>query len=68
MKTNIMTGAVRFNSANLSVKDSKVLFPGQSKAYIPSGNQRLSLEDEWRGTEYKLLEVQCEVSSVGVIC
>ncbi len=41
---------------------SKVLFSDQSKFSFSFGNQ--SLEEEWRGTVSKLLEVQCEVSTV----
>ena len=38
---------------------SKVLFSDESEFYISFGNQGQSLEEEWRGTESKLLEVQC---------
>ncbi len=43
---------------------SKVLFSDKSKSTFcfSFGNQ--SLEEEWRGTESKLLEVQCDVSEV----
>ncbi len=44
---------------------SKVLFSDESKCLhfiCKSGSQ--SLEEEWRGTESMLLEVQCEVSTV----
>ncbi len=41
---------------------SKVLFSDESKFCISFGNQ--GLEEEWRGTESMLLEVQCEVSTV----
>ncbi len=41
---------------------SKVLFSDTSIFCISFGNQ--GLEEEWRGTESKLLEVQCEVSEV----
>ncbi len=40
----------------------KVLFSDESKFCISFGNQ--GLEEEWRDTESKLLEVQCEVSKV----
>ncbi len=40
---------------------SKVLFPDESKFCISFGNQ--GLEEEWRGTESMLFEVQCEVST-----
>ncbi len=42
---------------------SKVLFSDESKFCISFGNQgpRKILEEEWRGTEFMLLEVQCEV-------
>ncbi len=39
---------------------SKVLFSDKSKFCFSFGNQ--GLEKDWRGTESKLLEVQCEVS------
>ncbi len=42
---------------------SKVLFSDKSKFCISFGNQGLG--EEWRGTESMLLEVQCEVSTVG---
>ncbi len=41
---------------------SKVLFSDKSTFCFSFGNQ--GLEEEWRGTESKLLEVQCEVSEV----
>ncbi len=41
---------------------SKVLFSEKSTFCISFENQ--GLEEEWRGTESKLLEVQCEVSEV----
>ncbi len=41
---------------------SKVLFSDKSKFCFSLGNQ--GLEEDWRGTESKLLEVQCEVSEV----
>ncbi len=41
---------------------SKVLFSDKSKFSFSFGNQ--GLEEDWRGTESKLLEVQCEVSTV----
>ncbi len=41
---------------------SKVLFSDKSKFCFSFGNQ--GLEEEWRGTESMLLEVQCEVSTV----
>ncbi len=41
---------------------SKVLFSDESKFCFSFGNQ--GLEEEWRGTESMLLEVQCEVSTV----
>ncbi len=41
---------------------SKFLFSDESKFCFSFGNQRL--EEDWRGTESKLLEVQCEVSEV----
>ncbi len=42
---------------------SKVMFSDESKFCIwKSGSQ--SLEEEWRGTESMLLEVQCKVSTV----
>ncbi len=41
---------------------SKVLFSDKSKFCFSFGNQ--GLEEDWRGTESKLLEVQCEVSEV----
>ncbi len=41
---------------------SKVVFSDKSKFCILFGNQ--GLEEEWRGTESKLLEAQCEVSEV----
>ncbi len=41
---------------------SKVLFSDESKCCFSFGNQ--GLEKDWRGTESKLLEVQCEVSEV----
>ncbi len=41
---------------------SKVLFSDKSKFCISFGNQGLG--EDWRGTESKLLEVQCEVSEV----
>ncbi len=41
---------------------SKVLFSDESKFCISFGNQ--GPEEEWRGTESMLLEVQCEVSTV----
>ncbi len=41
---------------------SKVLFSDESQFCISFGNQ--GLEEEWRGTESKLFEVQCEVSEV----
>ncbi len=40
---------------------SKVLFSDESKFCI---SRSQSLEEEWRGTESMLLEVQCEVSTV----
>ncbi len=40
---------------------SKVLFSDKSKFCFSFGNQGL---EDWRGTESKLLEVQCEVSEV----
>ncbi len=40
----------------------KVLFSDKSTFSISVWNQ--GLEEEWRGTEFKLLEVQCEVSEV----
>ncbi len=44
---------------------SKVLFSDESKFCISFGKSRSqSLEEEWRGTESMLLEVQCEVSTV----
>ncbi len=44
---------------------SKVLFSDESTFCISFGNQMSqSLEEEWRGTESMLLEVQCEVSTV----
>ncbi len=44
---------------------SKVLFSDESKFCISFGNQGPRvLEEEWRGTESMLLEVQCEVSTV----
>ncbi len=44
---------------------SKVLFSDESKFFISFGITRSqSLEEEWRGTESMLLEVQCEVSTV----
>ncbi len=46
-------------------QSSKVLFSDESKFCISFGNQGTrSLEEEWRGTESMLLEVQCEVSTV----
>ncbi len=41
---------------------SKVVFSDKSKFCILFGNQ--GLEEDWRGTESKLLEAQCEVSEV----
>ncbi len=41
---------------------SKVLFSDERTFCISFGNQ--VLEEEWRGTESMLLEVQCEVSTV----
>ncbi len=41
---------------------SKVLFSDKSKFCISFGNQGLA--EDWRGTESKLLEAQCEVSEV----
>ncbi len=41
---------------------SKVLFSDKSTLCISLGNQ--GLEEDWRGTESKLLEVQCDVSSL----
>ncbi len=41
---------------------SKVLFSDKSKFCFSFGNQGLA--EEWKGTESKLLEVQCEVSEV----
>ncbi len=41
---------------------SKVLFSNKSKFCISFGDQ--GLEEDWRGTESSLLEVQCEVSEV----
>ncbi len=47
------------------VQWSKVLFSDESQFCISFGNQgSQSLEEEWRGTESMLLEVQCEVSTV----
>ncbi len=44
---------------------SKVLFSDESKFCISFGKSRSqSLEEEWRGTDSMLLEVQCEVSTV----
>ncbi len=43
---------------------SKVLFSDQSKFYFHLEIKVWSLEEEWRGTESMLLEVQCEVSEV----
>ncbi len=44
---------------------SKVLFSDESQFCISFGNQGPRvLEEEWRGTESMLLEVQCEVSTV----
>ncbi len=43
---------------------SKVLFSDKSQFCISFGNKVWSLEEDWRGTESKLLEVQCEVSTV----
>ncbi len=43
---------------------SKVLFSDQSKFYFHLEIKVWSLEEEWRGTESILLEVQCEVSEV----
>ncbi len=44
---------------------SKVMFSDESKFCISFGNQGLkSLEEERRGTESTLLEVQCKVSTV----
>ncbi len=42
---------------------SKVLFSDKSK-FCFHLEIRGSLEEEWRGTESKLLEVQCEVSEI----
>ncbi len=41
---------------------SKVLFSDKSKFCFSFGNQ--GLEEEWRGTDSMLREVQCEVSTV----
>ncbi len=41
---------------------SKVVFSDKSKFCFLFGNQ--GLEEDWRGTESKLLEAQCEVSEV----
>ncbi len=43
---------------------SKVLFSDESKFCIHLEIKVQSLEEEWRGTESMLLEVQCEVSTV----
>ncbi len=44
---------------------SKVLFSDEVNFAFSFGNQgSQSLEEEWRGTESMLLEVQCEVSTV----
>ncbi len=43
---------------------SKVLFSDESKFCISFGNQGPRVEEEWRGTESMLREVQCEVSTV----
>ncbi len=43
---------------------SKVLFSDESKFAFHWKSRSQSLEEEWRGTESMLLEVQCEVSTV----
>ncbi len=43
---------------------SKVLFSDKSKFCFSFGNQGLESGGSWRGTESKMLEVQCEVSEV----
>ncbi|CAM4557881.1 unnamed protein product [Leuciscus chuanchicus] len=45
---------------------TKVLFSDESKFCISFGPRSQSLEEEWRGTQSKMLEVQCEVSTVCV--
>ncbi len=59
-----LTWAVEKNNWTVA-QWSKVLFSDESKFCISFGNQGpQSLEEEWRGTESMLLEVQCEVSTV----
>ncbi len=58
-----LTWAVEKNNWTVA-QWSKVLFSDKSKFCISFVNQGLSLDEEWRGTESKLLEVQCEVSTV----
>ncbi len=43
---------------------SKVLFSDESNFAFNLETRSQSLEEEWRGTESMLLEVQCEVSTV----
>ncbi len=43
---------------------SNVLFSDESKLHLIWKPRSQSLEEDWRGTESMLLEVQCEVSSV----
>ncbi len=43
---------------------SKVLFSDESKFHLIWKSRSQSLEEEWRGTDSMLLEVQCEVSTV----
>ncbi len=56
-----LTWAVEKNNWTVA-QWSKVLFSDKSKFCFSFGNQ--GLEEDWRGTESMLLEVQCEVSTV----
>ncbi len=54
---------LKLESVHQVAQWSKVLFSDESKFCIWKSRSQ-SLEEEWRGTESMLLEVQCEVSTV----
>ncbi len=58
---SILTGLRKKNNWTVA-QGYKVLFSDKSTFSFSFGNQ--GLEEDWRGTESKLLEVQCEVSEV----
>ncbi len=58
-----LTWAVEKNNWTVA-QWSKVLFSDESKFAFHLETRSQSLEEEWRGTESMLLEVQCEVSTV----